>query len=84
MSNFARSVKRRRITATVEMMLDQVAAGLEELRRQFPDDDYSARLYACDFCGALDGAMAPRAELIDFYPCPSCGMPSRGLTEALA
>jgi len=73
---------KRQLERQMAHVADLSAIQLREMRTLYPDDDYAARLYWCEFCATYDSAVAPRAELIDFYACPACGMPSRGLGPA--
>ena len=62
-------------------MLKRVAEQLASMEREFPEQGYAARLYYCDVCGTIDGAVAPADELPDDYPCPSCRCPQQPLSD---
>lgn len=68
----ASAVRWRTIGDTLDELIDGTMANLATARRLFPDVDYAARMYLCEDCRSLNGAVAPRPELGDVYPCPSC------------
>lgn len=61
-------------------LMRTLADRLSWARRLYPGDDYAARIYRCEPCGSLDGCVAPAEELLDDYPCPSCGRPQHPVT----
>lgn len=65
-------VRWRSIGETVDELIDGTMANLATARRMFPGVDYAARMYFCEGCRSLNGAVAPRQELGDEYPCPVC------------
>ena len=64
-------------------MVAAVEAQLEYATDVYPDDDYCGRLYRCTSCDLLDMTVAPAIDLIDGYPCPQCGTPSRPVSPLL-
>ena len=65
------------------MLLGEVRAHLHYARLAFPDADYCGRLYWCQPCQHLDGAVAPADELPEDYACPTCGTAQEAVSPVL-
>jgi hypothetical protein len=70
------------IETTVDVLIESTMLKLAGARQRYPRDDYSARVYHCRACGAIHACVAPRADLIDGYPCPTCKRPEVPWTDA--
>jgi len=61
------------------VLLTRLSEQLPYARAEF-GADYAGRVYHCAACSSLDAVCAPADELVDDYPCPSCGDPQTPIT----
>jgi len=60
------------VDGALHELLTRLSEQLPYARAEF-GDDYAGRVYHCAPCSSLDAVCAPADELVDDYPCPSCG-----------
>lgn len=73
----------RPLSDRMGMLLGELRAHLTYARAALPDADYCGRLYWCQDCHQLDGAVAPADELPDGYACPICSGPQEPVSPLL-
>ena len=74
-------LKLRWTAELVDELIDRMAEGVLMAQRRYPRELYAGRIYSCPSCSTLHGCVAPAEDLVDDYPCPSCGAPQEAVTE---